>query len=140
MSLAAICCLVVYLCRCNNISIYAYKGEALNNTTNYPMVPMRGLVIFPHMVLSFEVGRDSSIASVEEAVERDSLLFLVTQRDVETEEPGIDDVHDVGVLSRVKQVMRMPDGELRLIVEGISRACLIDMVANDNQKSSLLML
>ncbi|MDD4797077.1 MAG: LON peptidase substrate-binding domain-containing protein, partial [Eubacteriales bacterium] len=96
-----------------------------------PMIPLRGTSIFPHMVLSFEVGRERSIAAVDAAVEQDSEVFLVTQRDVNCEEPAQDDLYAVGVLAHIKQVLRTQDGVLRIIAQGGRRAQLDSIIAID---------
>lgn len=95
------------------------------------MIPLRGTSIFPHMVLSFEVGRDRSIAAVEAAMEHDSTVFLVTQRDISCEEPAKDDVYEIGVLAHIKQVLRTQDGVLRVITEGGQRTRIRQLIAID---------
>jgi ATP-dependent Lon protease len=88
------------------------------------MVPLKDLVVFPRMVVPFFVGRRRSVRSVEEAAHTGKPLFLVTQKKTVVEEPGEHDVHTVGTIARVLQMMKLPDGKLRLLVEGQERAAI----------------
>ncbi len=86
------------------------------------MVPLKDLVVFPHMVVPFFAGRRRSVRSVEEAMAADRLVFLVTQKRGSVEEPGETDLHPVGTVARILQMYKLADGKLRLLVEGIERA------------------
>ncbi|MEA4852825.1 MAG: endopeptidase La [Christensenella sp.] len=90
-----------------------------------PMVALRGLVIFPYMVLHFDVGREMSVAAVEECVIQGQEIFLVTQKDLKIEMPKIEDVHQIGTIAKVKQVLKLPGDTLRVLVEGDRRAKLV---------------
>ena len=94
----------------------------------YPMVALRGLVVFPHMNLSFDVSRKMSILAVEEAMAKGQLLFLAKQKYVSTEEPGFEDIESVGTLVRIRQISKLPNKNLRVLVEGVERAYLRDAV------------
>lgn len=87
-----------------------------------PLLPLRGLTVFPYMILTFDVGRDKSIKALNEAMIGNQLIFLVAQKDAKVDEPGKDDIYTVGTISRVKQLLRLPGDTLRVLVEGISRA------------------
>lgn len=87
-----------------------------------PLIPLRGLTIFPGMVLHFDAGRKKSIAAVEYAMSKDQLVFLSYQKDIMTENPQKEDVSKIGVVAEVKQILRLPDGNLRVLVEGLYRA------------------
>ena len=89
-----------------------------------PMLPLRGLMVFPHMVLHFDVGRKKSIAALERAMMEDQKIFLVAQRDIDVDDPGIDDIYHVGTIAAIKQVIKLPGDNIRLLVEGKSRAIL----------------
>jgi ATP-dependent Lon protease len=97
-----------------------------------PMVALRGLVIFPYMVLHFDVGRDKSIAALEEAMANDQLIFLCAQKDIRVEEPETDDIFEIGTLSKIKQVLKLPGDNLRVLVEGINRARIVEYIENEN--------
>ncbi|HEX8463196.1 MAG TPA: endopeptidase La [Abditibacterium sp.] len=87
-----------------------------------PVVPLRGMVAFPAMVLPLFIGRPKSIEAVQAAANAEKLLFLTAQRDEETEEPGADDVYEVGIVAEIAQWLKLPDGNLRVVVEGRGRA------------------
>ncbi|HEX9996848.1 MAG TPA: endopeptidase La [Abditibacterium sp.] len=87
-----------------------------------PVVPLRGMVAFPAMVLPLFIGRPKSIEAVQAAAGAEKLLFLTAQRDEEVEEPGGDDVYDVGIVAEIAQWLKLPDGNLRVVVEGRGRA------------------
>ena len=89
-----------------------------------PMLPLRGLMIFPHMVLHFDVGRKKSIAALEQAMMGDQRIFLVAQRDMDVDDPTVEDIYHVGTIAAVKQVLKLPGDNIRLLVEGKSRAIL----------------
>ena len=90
-----------------------------------PMVALRGLVIFPYMVLHFDVGREMSVAAVEECVTQGREIFLVTQKDLKIEMPEIKDVYEIGTIAKVKQVLKLPGDTLRVLVEGERRARIL---------------
>ena len=88
---------------------------------NLPVVPMRGLVLFPYMTLNFDAARKKSIKALEKALEKDSIVFLTAQKDITSDDPGEDDIYETGVIAHIKQMMRMPGGVMRVIVQGIRR-------------------
>ncbi|MBO5348015.1 MAG: endopeptidase La [Lachnospiraceae bacterium] len=90
----------------------------------YPMVALRGLVVFPQMNLNFDVNRKISIQAVEEAMNGEQLLFLAKQIYASTEEPQMADMEEIGVLARVRQITRLPNQNLRVLVEGLERCTL----------------
>ncbi|MFC4258688.1 endopeptidase La [Marinobacter lacisalsi] len=96
--------------------------------TEYPMLPLRDVVVFPHMVVPLFVGREKSIQALEVAMEGSKEILLVSQRDAGTDDPGPSDVFDVGTLATVLQMLRLPDGTVKVLVEGNARAN-IDAVA-----------
>ena len=87
-----------------------------------PVIPLRDLVFFPYIVLPLLIGRQRSLAALDEARDRDDFVLLVTQRDAAIDEPGSDDLFRVGTVARVVQVSRLPDGTLRVVLEGLGRA------------------
>lgn len=93
-------------------------------TERLPVLPLRGLMVFPHMVLHFDVGRKKSLAALESALVEDQRVFLVCQLDAGEEDPQIDDLYAVGTVSRVKQVLKLPGDNVRVLVEGSYRARL----------------
>lgn len=101
-----------------------------------PTVALRGLVVFPDMFIHFEVGREKSINALKEAMDGGQEVFLVAQRDVSVDNPDYDELYDIGVIAKVKQLIRMPgkNTNIRVAVEGIARARLIGGVAGKNSK------
>jgi len=102
-----------------------------SNIKRLPLLPLRGLSIFPYMVLHFDVGREKSIKALEEAMINDQLIFLVTQMDANTDLPEEDDFYRVGTISKVKQLLKLPGDTIRVLVEGISRAEIHSIVSDE---------
>ncbi|HHT90409.1 MAG TPA: endopeptidase La [Firmicutes bacterium] len=90
----------------------------------YPLLPLRGTLVFPYMVTPLEVGRVRSIEAVEQTMLRDGRIVLAAQHLVATEDPQPEDIYDVGTLCEVKQLLKVPEGQIRVLVEGISRVNL----------------
>ena len=90
----------------------------------YPMVALRGMVVFPHMNINFDVSRKISVQAVEEAMAKGQLLFLAKQKLISTEEPGFADMEEMGTLVRIRQISKLPNQNLRVLVEGLERAYL----------------
>ncbi|TNE76256.1 MAG: endopeptidase La [Gammaproteobacteria bacterium] len=98
---------------------------------DYPMLPLRDVVVFPHMVVPLFVGREKSIQALEAAMEGSKEILLVAQRDASTDEPGPEDVFEMGTLATVLQMLRLPDGTVKVLVEGNSRATISDITEGD---------
>lgn len=99
-----------------------------NELLQLPLIPLRGVNIFPYMVLHFDVGRGKSVAAVEEAMEKDQKIFLVAQKDAKIEEPSEDEIYTMGTLCHIKQFVKLPGDHLRVLVEGEKRAKLRKLV------------
>jgi ATP-dependent Lon protease len=100
-------------------------------TRQMPLLPLRGLTVFPYMVLHFDVGRQKSIAALEDAMVNDQDIFLVTQKEPEIEEPDKDSLLKVGTVSKIKQLLKLPGDTIRVLVEGINRGRIIEFLEND---------
>jgi ATP-dependent Lon protease len=87
-----------------------------------PVLPLRDIVVFPHMVVPLFVGRDKSVRALEEVMKTDKQIVLVTQKDRDQDDPGPEDIYDVGVMASVLQLLKLPDGTVKVLVEGKSRA------------------
>jgi ATP-dependent Lon protease len=96
-----------------------------------PMMPIREMVIFPHMMAPFVVGRESSVRALEEALTGDRRIFLATQHDASVDEPTSDDIYTTGVIGNIVQSVRMPDGNIKVLVEGVERARASDINDDD---------
>ncbi len=97
---------------------YTEKAELIS----LPVIPLRGLVAFPSIPLSFEIEREASVAACDAALEDDAVVFLVTQRDVSCDDPSRADVYGVGCVAKIKQSVRTPEDAMRVLVEGLCRA------------------
>lgn len=96
-----------------------------------PMLPLRGLMIFPHMVLHFDVGRKRSILALEQAMLEDQQVFLTAQQDADQDEPGVDGLYTVGTIARVKQILKLPGDNIRVLVEGMQRGKLHSIIEEE---------
>ena len=97
-----------------------------------PLIPLRGLTIFPNMVLHFDVGREKSVAAIEEAMLNDENIFLASQRDPEIEEPTSENISKIGTLCKIKQIIKMPGDTMRVLVEGKVRCEIKEYFNNEN--------
>lgn len=102
-----------------------------NNIKFMPVVPMRGMVLFPHMTLNFDAARDGSIKAIETANASNGIVFLAAQKDIKIETPSFADIYDIGTVAKIRQVMRMPGGVTRVIVQGLCRG-IIDSEVPEN--------
>ena len=96
-----------------------------------PLLALRGLVPFPGVMIHFDIGRERSLAALSKAMEGDQELFLVMQRDERVEEPSMDDLHTVGVVVHVRQIMKLPKNGLRVVAEGLYRATVTEVLSAD---------
>ena len=96
-----------------------------------PVLPLRDVVVFPHMVIPLFVGREKSIRALDIAVEGDKRILLVAQTSPETDDPGATDLHSVGTLAQVLQLLKLPDGTIKVLVEGVTRARVEHVHAHD---------
>lgn len=99
--------------------------------SSYPVLPLRDIVVFPHMIVPLFVGRDKSVAALEAAMADDKMIFLVAQLDPANDDPGRDDLYDTGVTAEVLQLLKLPDGTVRVLVGGRERANLDTLTTND---------
>lgn len=97
-----------------------------------PLVPLRGMMIFPHTVLHFDVGRAMSVAAVEQALQGERRIFMVSQRDAEVESPEAGDLYRAGTVAEIRQVLHLPGNNLRVLVEGVSRGILRSVYQQDH--------
>lgn len=97
------------------------------NKITLPVIPLRGLVVFPFMILHFDVGRKKSVMALERAMEDNQKVFLTAQKDIEVEDPKGSDLYKFGVIASVKQLLKMPNGNIHVLVEGERRGKLIEV-------------
>src|SRR5690606_14930484 len=99
----------------------AMTDRPRSDSLELPVLPLRDVVVFPHMVIPLFVGRDKSIRALDIAMEGDKRILLVAQRSAETDDPDGDDLHPIGTLAQVLQLLKLPDGTIKVLVEGVSR-------------------
>ena len=100
-------------------------------TTTYPLLPLRDIVVFPQMIVPLFVGRDKSVVALEKAMEADKDIFLVSQLDPAEDDPDRDSLYDTGVVATVLQLLKLPDGTVRVLVEGKQRAILKELLPDE---------
>jgi ATP-dependent Lon protease len=100
-------------------------------TTTYPVLPLRDIVVFPHMIVPLFVGREKSISALEDVMSDDKQVLLATQKSASVDDPGQDDVFEVGTVGTVLQLLKLPDGTVKVLVEGTHRAKITSYVEND---------
>ncbi|HET8729346.1 MAG TPA: LON peptidase substrate-binding domain-containing protein, partial [Alphaproteobacteria bacterium] len=94
----------------------------LNRGALYPVLPLRDIVVFPHMIVPLFVGREKSVRALEDVMKDDKQILLVTQRNAAQDDPSPDDIFDVGTVGTVLQLLKLPDGTVKVLVEGGRRA------------------
>ena len=99
--------------------------------TRFPMLPLRDVVIFPHMVIPLFVGRKKSIQALEEAMDAGKNIFLAAQKDAADDDPGPDHIYETGTVANILQLLKLPDGTVKVLVEGIRRASIVRYVDTD---------
>lgn len=99
----------------------AYMSNELGELRVLPVLPLRDIVVYPHMVIPLFVGRDKSIEALEKAMETDKQILLVAQKNANVESPSKEDIYDVGTLANILQLLKLPDGTLKVLVEGVDR-------------------
>ena len=102
-----------------------------NERKSMPMVALRGMTILPEMVVHFDVSRERSIAAVQEAMTEEQKIFLAAQKSIETENPGKEDIYEVGTVATVKQIIRLPKHTVRVLVAGEKRGILREIEYDD---------
>jgi ATP-dependent Lon protease len=94
-----------------------------------PLLPLRGILVFPYMVIHLDVGREKSVHAIEEAMIQDRIIFLATQKEAQTDDPTEEDIYQIGTVAEVKQLLKLPGGTIRVLVEGIARAKVRQYIA-----------
>ncbi|HEY8361714.1 MAG TPA: endopeptidase La [Tissierellaceae bacterium] len=96
-----------------------------------PLIPLRGISIFPHMVVHFDVGREKSINALEKAMMNDATIFLCSQKDAKINDPTVDDFYHIGTVAKIKQMLKLPGGSIRVLIEGINRGRITEVVQEE---------
>ena len=106
-------------------------GPHKNKARRFPLLPLRGLLVYPSMVLHLDVGRDKSVKALEKAMVDDNLILLCSQSEVNIEEPSPDEIFKIGTIAKVRQMLKLPNGTIRVLVEGLERAEVIEYMDNE---------
>ena len=117
--------------RLNLIGVFMTSSRDKNEPRKLPMMPIREMVIFPYMMTPFVVGRLSSVRALEEALNGDRKIFLATQHDASIDEPKAKEIYQVGSICNIVQSVKMPDGNIKVLVEGVERAKTVDVTDRD---------
>ena len=91
-----------------------------------PLLPLRGMMVFPYMIIHLDVGRERSVAALEQAMVSDRQVVVTAQKDAEVDEPTREELYDVGTVVEIRQVLKLPGGTVRVLVEGLHRALIMD--------------
>ena len=105
--------------------------EKNKNTKTMIMLPLRGVLVFPYMIIHLDVGREKSINALEQVMMQDRLIMLATQRDAQNDKPVPGDIYEAGTVAEVKQLLKLPGGTMRVLVEGLHRALITRYVKED---------
>jgi ATP-dependent Lon protease len=111
-----------------------------SDATVFPVLPLRDVVVYPHMVIPLFVGREKSIKALDKAMESNKQILLVAQKSASDDEPGLDDIYKVGTLSNILQLLKLPDGTIKVLVEGANRAQVSKFVVANNYISGTVEL
>lgn len=95
--------------------------------SDIPVLPLRGVTIFPEMIMHFDVGREKSIKALEEAMKQNELILLVTQKDADLDDPGKDDLYEIGTVVQIRQMVKIAEGQFKVLVKGTTRAKIIEV-------------
>ncbi|WP_296997347.1 LON peptidase substrate-binding domain-containing protein, partial [Thalassospira sp. UBA848] len=96
----------------------------------YPVLPLRDIVVFPHMIVPLFVGREKSVRALEDVMREDKQILLVTQKDAGLDDPAVEDLYEIGTVATVLQLLKLPDGTVKVLVEGGKRAEITGYVDN----------
>jgi len=103
----------------------------MNKRRELPLLPLRGILVFPYMVIHLDVGRERSMAAIEEAMLGDRIILLASQKETEIDAPTADDIYEMGTVAEIKQLLKLPGGTMRVLVEGISRGKVLEFLEED---------
>ncbi len=105
--------------------------ESTSHVAVVPVLPLRDVVVYPHMVIPLFVGREKSIRALEAAMDDDKRILLVAQKSAEVDDPQVEDIHEIGTLSTILQLLKLPDGTVKVLVEGAERASVVQFQTTD---------
>ena len=126
-----------------SVSVVPIRKEYLSNTTDmstdskpqlhvYPVLPLRDVVVYPYMVIPLFVGREKSIKALDTAMGGNKQILLVAQKSAGEDDPGTDQIYNIGTMSNILQLLKLPDGTIKVLVEGAQRARVVDYIETDS--------
>ena len=101
-------------------------------TAIFPVLPLRDIVVFPHMIVPLFVGRDKSVKALEDVMQDDKQILLVAQKNAGQDDPAVEDIYEMGTIGTVLQLLKLPDGTVKVLVEGSQRAKIVRYTENDD--------
>jgi ATP-dependent Lon protease len=107
------------------------REEEFHIPTRLPLLPIRDIVVFPFMIVPLFVGRDSSIKAVDESLSQDRMIMLATQKDSLVEDPSTEDIYSVGTVAMIMRMLKLPDGRIKILVQGLTKARIKNYVSTD---------
>jgi len=107
------------------------QNDSNPHVTEVPVLPLRDVVVYPHMVIPLFVGREKSIKALDAAMQDNKQILLVAQKSADIDEPTVDDVHEIGTMATILQLLKLPDGTIKVLVEGVQRAAVHDLREGD---------
>ena len=108
------------------------KNKSKNNSFSIPLLPLRDIVVFPGMITPLFVGRDKSIKALESVMDINKKIFLVTQKNPQDDSPSTDEIYDTGVIGKIVQLLKLPDGTVKVLIEAIEKAKIVKYIKSDN--------
>ncbi|MES9978396.1 MAG: LON peptidase substrate-binding domain-containing protein, partial [Candidatus Thiodiazotropha sp. 6PLUC5] len=113
-------------------------GSTKDQSNIVPVLPLRDVVVYPHMVIPLFVGRDKSILALDSAMQSNKQILLAAQKSADVDDPDIGDMYAIGTLANILQLLKLPDGTVKVLVEGGERARILEFVENDEFFSARL--
>src|SRR5699024_7920768 len=115
----------------NDDKYMGVHGMTSEQLKTMPLLPLRGLLVFPSVVLHLDVGREKSIASIEKAMIEEKIIMLAAQKKVSVSDPKEDDIYHIGTIAKINQMLKLPNGTIRVLVEGLGRGEIVQYIHND---------
>jgi len=110
----------------------SFDNKAVEIPKTLPLLPVRDIVVFPYMILPLYVGRDTSIRAVEEAISKNRLIFLASQKELTEENPNAESIYKTGTIAMIMRMRKLSDGRVKILIQGVSKGLVKNFVQEDN--------